>query len=148
MAAGRFFELLLDVDRIFEQHRATLSRDVSPINFWTHGFDLAFEWYGTRMVEYAEGDEVVSAPSQLNLGFFPASPAYFYSNPWPFEADQLLDKPLPEGAAWHTDGWEGSIFPYAELIDDDGLTDDEDAEARILAFAQSVYDISAPTLSG
>jgi hypothetical protein len=141
VAAERFFDVLLDVNRLFDQHRATLPGDVSPINFWTHGFDLAFEWYGTRRVESTEGDTTTLVSSQLNLGFYPATPAYFYSNAWPFEGDQFLDRPLPDGASWHTDGWEGAMLPYAELVGD------ERADERVLTFARRVYELSAPTLN-
>ncbi|VAW30140.1 hypothetical protein MNBD_CHLOROFLEXI01-3554 [hydrothermal vent metagenome] len=65
---------------------------------------------------------------------------YFYSNPWPFAADMLLDKPLPAGAKWHTAGWQGAILPYSELVDQ------PDAEARLLQFAKTVYELAAPML--
>jgi hypothetical protein len=71
-----------------------------------------------------------------HVGYLP----YFYSNPWPFEKDQLLDKPLPAGAGWFTGGWEGTIFPYVELV---GAAN---AEERLLAYARAVYDAAAPTL--
>jgi hypothetical protein len=96
------------------------------------------------MVEYDEGGEVQQYPAQLNLGLSPGDSGhpepYFYSNPWPFEADKLLDKPLPAGACWFTEGWEGSILPYAELVGD------SNAEARLLEYARAVYEIASPTL--
>jgi hypothetical protein len=55
-------------------------------------------------------------PSQINL-VYPGGEPYFYSNPWPFAAEQLLDKPLPDGAAWHTEGWQGSTLAYKELVE-------------------------------
>ncbi|MCB9009052.1 MAG: hypothetical protein H6656_17095, partial [Ardenticatenaceae bacterium] len=81
-------------------------------------------------------------PSQLNLGFYPGSEGtapYFYSNPWPFEAE-LLDKPLPPGASWHTAGWQGAELPYSEVVGQ------PDAETRLLDFAKTVYKLAAPTL--
>jgi hypothetical protein len=142
--AGRFLTALLNADRIFKAHRATLSGEVGPVQFWPHGFDLAFEWFGTRVEEYEEQGEVQMIPSQLNLGFYPGSPGvdpYFYSNPWPFEGDELLGEVLPEGASWHTEGWQGTILPYEDLVGD------AQAEGRLLAFARRVYELSAPTLS-
>jgi hypothetical protein len=95
-------------------------------------------------VEYDEGGEVQQYPAQLNLGLSPGDSGhpepYFYSNPWPFETDKLLDKPLPAGARWFTEGWEGSILPYAELAGD------SNAEARLLEYARAVYEIASPTL--
>lgn len=140
--AARFLTALTSADRIFKAHRATLSGEVSPVQLWPHGFDLAFEWYGARVQTYEEHGAVQEHPSQLNLGFYPGDTAnaYFYSNPWPFEAESLLDKPLPKGASWHTEGWQGAMLPYAELAQD------PDAEKRLRDFASTVYAMASPTL--
>jgi hypothetical protein len=135
-----FWQSLVNANRIFAEFRATLSGEPGPVNFWTHGFDLAFEWFGTRMVA---GGENIEYPSQINLGFYPGDPTgepYFYSNPWPFEADQLLGQPLPAGASWHTEGWQGTILPYEELAGE------EQAEERLLEYAQAVHELASPTL--
>ena len=93
---------------------------------------------------YEEHGERQELPSQLNLGFFPGSPgvaAYFYSNPWPFEADVLLGQPLPEGAGWHTEGWQGTLLPYEALVSD------PNARKRLLNYARRVFELTAPTLT-
>jgi hypothetical protein len=141
---GSFLTALVNADRIFGQHRASLDGEPGIVQLWPHGFDLAFEWYGSRVEVYEEQGEEVEYPSQLNLGFFPGGPdiaPYFYSNPWPFEGDLLLGKALPNGASWHTEGWQGTILPYAEL------EGEPDAEARFLAYARRVFDVCAPTLT-
>lgn len=143
--AEKYFLVLVNIDQIFKKHWTSLKGEVGPVQLWPHGFDLAFEWFGSRVVEYEEDGEVTGNHSQLNLGFSPGEPShpkpYFYSNPWPFEGAYLLDKPLPKGARWFTDSWQGTLFPYEELVGDD------QAEARLLAYARRVYEISAPTLS-
>jgi hypothetical protein len=142
-AAGRFLTALGNADRLFKEHRATLSGEVGPVQLWPHGFDLAFEWFGTRVKRHEEHGEVQEFPSQINLGFYPGDAAnapYFYSNPWPFETDELVATPLPEGARWFTESWQGSILPYDELADDDR------AGERLKAYARAVHDIAAPTL--
>jgi hypothetical protein len=139
-----FLVALVNADRIFNAHRVTLSGEVGPVQLWPHGFDLAFEWFVTRVEVVEEGGERQEHPSQLNLGFYLGSPGlepYFYSNPWPFEADALLGRSLPEGASWHTADWQDTILPYAALVDD------PDAEGRLLAYAQCVFELSAPTLT-
>jgi hypothetical protein len=134
---------LVNANRIFQQHRATLSGETGPVQLWPHGFDLAFEWFGPRVHVFEERGERQELPSQLSLGFFPGSPGvapYFYSNPWPFETDALLGQPLPEGARWHTEGWQGTLLPYEVLVGD------PNADERLLAYARRVFELTAPTL--
>lgn len=142
-AVETFLTALVSADRIFKEFRAGLSGDVGPVQLWPHGFDLAFEWFGTRVERYEEHGEVQEYPSQINLGFYPGDPAntpYFYSNPWPFESDQLVSHSLPGGARWHTEGWQGTILPYEELAGD------ERAAPRLEEYARAVHDIASPTL--
>ncbi|WP_374689540.1 DUF5996 family protein [Promineifilum sp.] len=142
-AAGRFFTALVGASLILKRHRARLEGKTSPVQFWPHGFDLAMELYGTKMVRHEENGQTKELPAQLNLGFYPGEDddsSYFYSNPWPFDARQLLDRPLPEGAGWHTEGWQGTMLPYA------AVRDDPRAAERVLAYAGAVYDIACPYL--
>ena len=138
-AAEQFFAALFNIHRNFEVHKASLAGEVGPIQLWPHGFDLAFEWFGTRTDVYEENGESVEAPAQLNLGFYPAGSAYFYSNPWPFEAS-LTSLDLPAPSRWHTEGWEGSILYYDELLAED------DPAAMLLEYSRAVFDVAAPTL--
>lgn len=139
-AAETFFDALVNVETTMQRHRATLGSNVGPIQVWPHGFDLAFEWYGTRVEVHEEEGEKNEIPSQLNFGFYPAGRAYFYSNPWPFEKDALMEVPLPSGAKWTTEGFEGSILYY------DQLAGDPEAADKLLAYAKAVHDAAAPTL--
>ncbi len=141
---GDFLSALVNADRIFKQHRLTLRGQTGPVQLWPHGFDLSFEWFGTRVQVYEEHGERQEFPSQLNLGFFLGSPGiapYFYSNPWPFEADALLGQPLPDGAIWHTEGWQGTLLPYKALVGN------PNAEERLLGYARRIFELTAPTLT-
>lgn len=141
--ARRYFDLLVELDRIFKTHKATLIGQTGPVQVWPHGFDLAFEWFSGRTVTHQEHGKTQEYPAQLNLGFYPGNadtPPYFYSNPFPFVADQLLDKPLPAGARWHANGWQGTLLPYAALVND------ANAEKNLLEYAQAVFELAAPTL--
>jgi hypothetical protein len=139
-----YFSVLLEIDRIFKIHRFILEDETGPVQLWPHGFDLSFEWFGTRQVELEEHGEIRYYPAQLSLGFSPGEPyhpePYFYSNPWPFEAEKLIDKPLPQDARWFTEGWQGSLLPYTALIGDSR------AEERLLEYAWRVYLLCKPTL--
>ncbi|MCL4262532.1 MAG: hypothetical protein KJ069_04930 [Anaerolineae bacterium] len=141
--ARRYFDLLVEIDRIFKTHKASLKGETGPVQVWPHGFDLAFEWFSARTVTQEEHGKVKEFPAQLNLGFYPGSvdtPPYFFSNPFPFAADKLLDKPLPHEARWHTEEWQGTLLPYAALVND------ANGEKKLFEYAQAVYDLAAPTL--
>ena len=139
-AVENFLTALVKADAILKRHRETLVGEVGPVQLWPHGFDLAFEWFGTRVETYEEHGEVQEPPSQINFGFYPGEPIYFYANPWPFEANKLVDLPLPGGARWHNQGWQGSMLPYADIVGD------PQAEERLLAYFGDVYRVAAPTL--
>lgn len=138
--AAAYFAAIVNIDHNLEVHRSSLDGPVGPLQIWPHGFDLAFEWYGTRTESHEEHDEVTEMAAQLNLGFYPAGRAYFYSNPWPFNAEVLAAQELPAPAVWHTEGWEGSILYYDDLLAHD------DPSQRLLDYAKAVHDVAAPTL--
>lgn len=144
VSAEKYLHALTNANRIFNDHRTTIGGNVGPVQLWPHHFDLAFEWFGTRVERYEEHGAVQEYPSQINLGFSAGDSGhptpYFYSNPWPFETEKLIEHPLPAGAKWHTTGWQGSLLSYAELANDPR------AETRLRAYAQSIYQIASPTL--
>lgn len=140
VAAGQFFAALVNIDHDLEIHRSSLGGQVGPLQVWPHGFDLAFEWFGTRIESYEAAGVTKEAPAHLNLGFYPAGRAYFYSNPWPFEPS-LVGAELPRPAQWHDEGWEGSILYYDDLLATD------DPAALLLEYARAVHDLAAPTLT-
>ncbi len=139
-----FFSALVNVEQAFRKHRASLSGEVGPIQLWPHGFDVAFEWFGTRQIEFEEHGQTSTFPAQINLGFSPGEPnhpqPYFYSNPFPFETEHLTSHPLPHGARWVTENWKGSLLEYASLVDD------PHAGQKLLAYAKAVYEIASPGL--
>lgn len=139
--AAAFWEVLQAVAAVFAEHRGRLEGEVSPIHLWPHGFDLSFEWFGTRVQQYEEGGEIVESPSQLNLGFYPAGEAYFYSNPWPFDVDDLIDNPLPDGCEWYVEDWQGTRLRYSQLKDDPTATE------RLGEYASRVFEVAQPTLT-
>lgn len=99
-AATKIMDLFVNANTVFERQRATLGDSVGPIQLWPHGFDLAFEWYGSRIEEHEEDGEVRAYPAQLNFGLYPAGRAYFYSNPWPFagtSCSALNSRTAPSG---------------------------------------------------
>lgn len=139
--ALRYFEAVTIADRLFERRRASIDGETSPVQIWPHNFDMSFEWFGTRKETYEEGGEVRELPSQINLGFYPAGRAYFYSNPWPFDPEKLTGHSLPHGAQWHREGWDGSILYY------DQIAGDPDGQSKVTDFAARVFDLASPLLT-
>jgi hypothetical protein len=138
--AMTFWQVLEAVGSVLHGRHASLDGPLSPVQVWPHGFDLSFDWFGTKVERYEEDGEMTEHPAQLNLGFYPAGDAYFYSNPWPFDAT-LVDSPLPHGAEWHTEGWQGSMLPYAALASDPA------GPAKLAEYAAAVHAAASPTLS-
>jgi hypothetical protein len=138
--AQNFLTALVSANDVLETVRAELSGEVGIVQLWPHGFDLAFEWFGTRVEKYEHNGEVGESPAQINFGFYPGEPIYFYSNPWPFEKDRLVDHSLPGGARWHEKGFEGTILPYADIVGD------PEAKERLVAYFREVYRVASPTL--
>lgn len=139
--AAVYFEAVSLADQLFETRRAAVTGEVSPVQIWPHNFDMSFEWFGTRLETYEEGGETKTLPGQINLGFYPAGRAYFYSNPWPFDAAELTGHPLPHGASWHREGWEGSILYY------DQVAGDPDGLRKVNDYAATVYELASPLLT-
>ncbi len=142
-AAGAYFAALLEIDRVLKAHKASIEGETGPVQLWPHHFDIAFEWYGTRMIPYEEHGETQEFPSQINFGFSPgdgshAAP-YFYSNPWPFEED-LTQHELPSGARWFTESWEGTLLPYQKLVGVEGAAD------LLLRYYRAVFELASPRL--
>jgi hypothetical protein len=138
--ASKFLDVMVAVHTLMSAHRDSLDGESGPIHLWPHGFDLSFEWFGTRVETYEEEGEVTEYPSQLNFGWYPAGDAYFYSNPWPFEGDVLLSEDLPAPASWHTDGWEGTMLVYADVAGK------PDGVETVLSYARHVFELVSPTL--
>jgi len=143
-AASAFLQAVNLAQKVFAKHRAALSGETGPVQLWPHGFDLAFEWFGTKQISYEEHGETFQTPAQLNLGFSLGEPGhpepYFYSNPWPFAGELLTAQALPPGASWYTNSWQGSLLPYA------ALAGDPLGPQRLFEYAQRVFALASPTL--
>jgi hypothetical protein len=138
-AAGNYFTALTHMGRILEQFRSGLPGEKDPLQFWPHGFDLAFILLGSKQVKTMEGEST----SQITFGFFPDDPGqptpYVYATPFPFEEGVTHNK-LPDGAVWHTAVWQGALLPYPEVAEK------EDGEKRVLEFLEAAYKSEKPLI--
>lgn len=140
-AAEVFWEAIAAVAGVFATHNASLVGEVGPVQVWPHGFDLATEWFGDGDETWSEGDDSGSSPRQINLGFYPGdSEQYFYSNPWPLRGADLTSRPLPHGAEWITDEFEGSKLAYS------AIAEDPEGPAKLADYARAVWVAASPGL--
>lgn len=141
--AGDFLTAINLAQTAFARHRQTLEGDPGIIQLWPHGFDLAFEWFGSKQVPQKEDGQTTLYPSQINLGFSLGEAnhktPYFYSNPWPFD-ESLMERPLPHGAGWFNQGWQGSLLEY------EAVAGDPDGPQKLFEYAQAVFKLAQPSL--
>jgi Family of unknown function (DUF5996) len=116
--------------------RARLTGPMTPLAIWPHGFDLSTLWFSTSTA-------LENAP-HMNYGFAPfdrsgsAPYLYAYAHPTPEGFEKL---PLPDGARWNTQGWNGMVVPYSEIARKD------DPEALIESALEAVHTTLAPTFT-
>jgi hypothetical protein len=149
--ARRFWQVLVQVDRVFKQFRTAFIGKCSPVHLFWGSFDLAVTRFSGRRAPLftakvpgvssavmceAYSDEVSSA------GFWPGDnstdyPA-FYSYAYPAPAG-FRDAPVQPAAAFFSEALGEFLLPY------DAVRSAEDPDAALLAFLQSTYEAAAVT---
>ena len=133
-AAIAWFANTAWVVSVLDAFNEGIEGEISGPHLWPHNFDVATEWYGTRIIEESDG-----ANSQIIVGYYPQGDPYLYSNPIPFDT-KWSDTEPPHGAVWHTQGWNG-VKLYASQFDG---TDDRQV---ILDIGDFVHDLTRPELT-
>jgi hypothetical protein len=133
--AGDYGAALYRIFTATARFRAHLNGPMTPLVVWPEHFDLSFLWFAT--------DGAHERFPHMNFGFAPFSDdiprpyLYAYAYPMPPDFEHL---PLPPGALWHTDGWQGLVFPYDQLV---AASDPEMAVEEVFT---AVYHLLSPTL--
>lgn len=113
-----YWRALSQVDLLLKQFQSELREETSPVQFWSHNFDLAVLWFSGRLVPGQDPKNEEYADEQMNFGFSPGDGGipepYFYITAYPLP-DKFVGSPLPEGAYWHTQGWNGAVLLYKTL---------------------------------
>jgi Family of unknown function (DUF5996) len=129
-------KVLWSVFTAISRFRARLNGSMTPAIVWPHGFDLSTLWFATPTA-------LESAP-HMNYGFSPfdraGNAAYLYTYAYPMP-EGFAQLPLPDGARWNTQGWNGMILPHAEIARRD------DPEAFIESALQAIHATLAPTIT-
>jgi hypothetical protein len=133
--AENFWRALSQVHLVLQQFQSGLRQESSPVQFWSHHFDLALLWFSGRTVPGQDPHDAENADEQMNFGFSVGDEKirepYFYATAYPLP-EHFVGAPLPAGAYWHTDGWNGAVLLYESLAAADA------PDARLLDFWRTV----------
>ena len=142
---GRFRQILVGVNDIFEEFRASFIGKSTPVHLFWHSFDLALTRFSGKKVAPREGAGLVEREAYshevISFGFWagddnvPAPAFYSYTAP---EPKDLTDEPLQPEAAF----WDNSKGAMALLMYDEARKADSPRRA-ILQFLESAYRAGA-----
>jgi len=148
--ARRFWQVLLQSDRLLKRFRTGFLGKSSPVHFFWGGFDLAVTRFSGRrappyagkipglkleVMQEAYSHEVSSAGFWTGGGVdYPA----FYSYAYPIPAGFRESTVQPAAAFW-SDTLGEFLLPY------DAVRTSADPDAALLAFLQSTYEAAAIT---
>jgi hypothetical protein len=140
IAVEDYWQALSQIDILLKQFKGELRQETSPVQLWPHHFDLSLVWFSGRLVPGQDPNDPENADEQMGFGFSTGDEGirepYFYvtAYPWP---EGLEATELPPGAYWNTDGWNGAVLPYAELV---GAPD---ADNKLLGFWRAAHGAGA-----
>ena len=148
-AVRRFFQILLNADRVFKQFRTGFLGKASPVHFFWGSFDLAVTRFSGRRAPRHPGgvphlpDKVASeaySHEESSAGFWPGSGAIdypaFYSYAYPEPAGFRTTRVRPE-AAFFSEALGEFILPY------DAVRTAAQPDNALLEFLQSTYEAAA-----
>jgi hypothetical protein len=150
-AVRRFFQILVNVDRVFKQFRTGFLGKASPVHFFWGSFDLAVTRFSGRRAPRHPGgvpnlpDAVACeaySHEESSAGFWPGSGAIdypaFYSYAYPEPPGFRAVKVRPD-AAFFSEALGEFILPY------DAVRTAPVPDQALLEFLQSTYDAAADT---
>ncbi len=148
-AVRRFFQILVNADRVFRQFRTGFLGKASPVHFFWGSFDLAVTRFSGRRaprhpggVPHLPDDVACEAYSheESSAGFWPGSGAIdypaFYSYSYPEPAGFRITRVRPD-AAFFSEALGEFILPY------DAVRTAAQPEQALLEFLQSSYEAAA-----
>ena len=148
-AAHRFWQALVQIDRVFKTFRARFIGKVSPVHFFWGSFDLACSRFSGRtapilnapapnvaawVMDEAYSHEVCSCGFWPGNGGYgrPAFNVYIYPEP-----DGLSATKLRTPGAFYDEGLGQFILPY------DAVREAPDPDALLLGYLQETYEAAA-----
>ena len=150
-AVHRFWQALVQVDRVFTAFRAGFIGKCSPVHFFWGSFDLAVTRFSGRTAPAHPGgfpnmpDRVTReaySHEVSSAGFWPGAPSsptpIFYSYAYPEPAGFSQAAVRPAGAGWLADLGE-FVLPY-DTVRESGSPDE-----TLMEFLSSTYEAAATT---
>jgi len=117
--AQRLQEAFAAVAAELEAFRAGIREETSPIQVWPHHFDLSMIWLPGSRIEGEDPADEESADKQMNFGFVfgddSIAEPYFYVSAYPLP-DAMPKTALPAGTTWQSDGFNGAVLLYKDLV--------------------------------
>ncbi|HKP72203.1 MAG TPA: DUF5996 family protein [Pyrinomonadaceae bacterium] len=145
--ANRFWRVLVQADKVFQQFRSRFIGKVSPVHFFWGSFDLAVTRFsGKRAPERVGADSITReaySHEVISHGFWPgggATEAMFYSYTAP-EPPGLSDAPVRPPQAFYSQEMKEFLLPY------DDVRRADSPEETLSEFLQTTYEAGA-TLAG
>jgi len=148
-AVRRFFQILVNADRVFKHFRTAFLGKASPVHFFWGSFDLAVTRFSGRRAPRHPGgvphlaDAVATeaySHEVSSAGFWPGGGAIdypaFYSYAYPEPAGFRATKVRPD-AAFFSEALGEFILPY------DAVRRAADPDRTLLEFLQSTYEAAA-----
>jgi Family of unknown function (DUF5996) len=148
-AVRRFFQILVNTDRVFKQFRTGFLGKASPVHFFWGSFDLAVTRFSGRRAPRHPGgvphlpDDVASeaySHEVSSAGFWPGGGAIdypaFYSYAYP-EPDRFRATRVRPDAAFFSEALGECVLPY------DAVRTAANPDRALLDFLESTYEAAA-----
>ncbi len=117
--ANAMHRVIGSVAAALEDFRATIREEKSPIQVWPHHFDVSMIWLPGGKVAGQDRANEEYADKQMNFGFAFGDASipepYFYVTAYPLP-DELPNVTLPAGTTWHSEGFNGAVLLYRDLV--------------------------------
>ena len=143
-AAHRFWRVLMNADRIFQQFSSRFLGKVSPVHFFWGSFDLAVTRFSGRPAPPRAGADAITREAYsrevISAGFWPGNGGfgdaafYCYAAPSPKGLDTASIQPPKAG---FNQTLAEFIFRYEDLLQEPS------PDQALLTFLQSSYDAGA-----
>ena len=144
--AGRYWQVLSQVNLLLEKFAARFSGKISPVHHFWHTFDIAHTRFSDRQVDQPSTADPVTREAYsrevISFGFwfgddrFPAPAFCAYTAP---EPAGLAEEPLQPAAAW----WDPRNGSHLAVLRYDDARAPSDPRGSVLGLYESAYQAGA-----